>query len=246
MNKIKYKWIVYITINKINGKFYIGCHKVLDPKKWDGYIGHGIYSMSGAKYLKKNGNWPFVNAVVKYGYDNFKRTTLKIFDDEKSALLFEETLVTEELIKSKECYNVTIGGKSSTWFLMQKRIYKFDLKGNFLQSYQSIKTAANSCNLDQANIIACLKGRQHTCGGFYWNYEKKFDYVAYNPEKKVCQYDLNGNLIKVWNSIQEAKIALNTTAICRAIKNKSTAAKYQWRYYNGSLENIDPYKKMKI
>lgn len=79
----------------------------------------------------------------------------------------EKELVTETLLKSKECYNTTIGGKSSSWFLMQKRIFKFDLKGNFLRSYKSIKYAADSCGLDQANLVACLQGRQHTCGGFY-------------------------------------------------------------------------------
>lgn len=243
MEEIKYKWIVYITVNKINGKFYIGYHKTVNPYVWDNYIGRGIYSMAGAKYLKKKGeNCPFVNAVVKYGYENFKRTTLRIFDTEKEALKLEEELVTEVLVKSKECYNATIGGKSSSWFLQQKRIYKFDLNGNFLQSYKSIRIAADNCNIDQGNLVACLQGRQHTCEGFYWNYEKKFDYKPYEPEKKVCQYTLSGKFIKLWDSIKEAKLALQTTSINRAIKNKTSAAKFQWRYFEGNFNDITSYK----
>lgn len=242
-NELKYKWIVYITVNKINGKFYIGYHKTLDPQTWDHYIGCGIYSNAGAKYLKKKGkNCPFINAVVKYGYEKFKRTTLRVFDNESDALQMEKELVTETLLKSKECYNATIGGKACTWFILQKRVFKFDLNGNFLQSYKSIKLAADSCGLDQANLVACLQGRQHTCGGFYWNYEKKFEYNPYTAERKICQYDLSGNFIKVWDSIKEAKIAFQTTAINRAIKNKTSAAKFQWRYFTGSIENISPYK----
>ena len=39
------KYIVYITINRCNGKFYIGVHKT-NPDVFDGYIGNGIYRQS--------------------------------------------------------------------------------------------------------------------------------------------------------------------------------------------------------
>lgn len=65
------KYIVYITINLCNGKFYIGVHKT-NPDIFDGYIGNGIYRDSNIK-SKKNG---FHAAVKKYGYDNFRRTTI--------------------------------------------------------------------------------------------------------------------------------------------------------------------------
>ena len=41
------KYILYITINTINGKFYIGVHKT-NPEVFDGYIGNGIYRQSEA------------------------------------------------------------------------------------------------------------------------------------------------------------------------------------------------------
>lgn len=39
MNNIKY--ILYITINNINRKIYVGVHKT-DISKFDGYIGDGL------------------------------------------------------------------------------------------------------------------------------------------------------------------------------------------------------------
>ena len=36
------KYIVYLTINLCNGKFYFGVHKT-NPDVFDGYIGGGIY-----------------------------------------------------------------------------------------------------------------------------------------------------------------------------------------------------------
>jgi hypothetical protein len=64
------KYIVYITINQCNGKFYIGVHKT-NPEIFDGYIGGGITSEKTV-----NKDTAFHNAVKKYGYKNFKRTTI--------------------------------------------------------------------------------------------------------------------------------------------------------------------------
>lgn len=44
---MKLKYIVYITINLCNGKFYIGVHKT-NPEVFDNYIGLGIYRQSNA------------------------------------------------------------------------------------------------------------------------------------------------------------------------------------------------------
>lgn len=244
---MKYKWIVYITINRCNGKFYFGVHKTINPDVFDGYIGHGVSSDSTAKYIQKIASqkkiqYPFVNAVVKYGYNNFKRSTIKVFDNENDAYQLEAIIVNEKLLKCKNCYNVALGGKL-TYNTIEKRVYKFDLNGNFLQSYKSISDAIVQNGLSTGNLVACLKGRQHTCGGFYWNYEKKFDYKPYEPEKKICQYTLSGKFIAMYDSIKEAKLAIGSTSISRAIKNHSMCKGYQWRYFTGSYDDIPPYKQ---
>ena len=92
---VKYNWIVYITVNILNGHFYFGVHRT-NININDGYIGCGIYRQAQAIE-----NYPFHNAVKKYGYNNFKRTTIKIFDTEKEAYEFEKLIVTPTLLKSK-------------------------------------------------------------------------------------------------------------------------------------------------
>jgi len=37
-----YKTIVYLTVNTVNKKIYIGIHDTENPDKFDGYIGNGI------------------------------------------------------------------------------------------------------------------------------------------------------------------------------------------------------------
>jgi GIY-YIG catalytic domain len=87
-------YILYKTTNKVNGKFYIGVHQTNDIN--DGYIGSGTL-------LKA--------AIVKYGIENFHREVLQIFKSKKDAYQKEKELVTEELVKSKDCYNVKEGGR---------------------------------------------------------------------------------------------------------------------------------------
>ena len=69
------KWIFYITTNILNGHFYFGVHRT-NININDGYIGCGIYRQAQAIE-----NYPFHNAVKKYGYNNFKRETLFEFPD---------------------------------------------------------------------------------------------------------------------------------------------------------------------
>lgn len=56
-------------------------------------------------------------------------------------------------------------------------------------------------------------------------------------KRKVSQIDKNTEeVIKIWNSIQEAADVLGTyassvTSVCRGYKNAKTAKGYKWRYY---------------
>ena len=53
---------------------------------------------------------------------------------------------------------------------------------------------------------------------------------------KVAQYDLNGNLIKVWNSITEAsrsfgcKTTANIRRVCKQVPGRKTYRGFIWRY----------------
>lgn len=50
-------------------------------------------------------------------------------------------------------------------------VAKYNDNGEFLESYNSIKEAADSNNIKTpANIIAAIKGSQKRCGGFRWRY----------------------------------------------------------------------------
>lgn len=86
-------YFLYMTMNLINGKYYIGVHKTNDIN--DGYLGSGLL-------LNK--------AIKKYGRENFKRYILNTYNSLNDAFKDEKEFITEELAKSKQCYNVAAGG----------------------------------------------------------------------------------------------------------------------------------------
>lgn len=89
------KWIVYLTVNSINRKIYVGVHTTKTPQKFDGYLGSG-------KHLKR--------AINLYGKENFKRIVLFVYDKEEKAYLKEVEIVTPEFVARKDTYNFNIGG----------------------------------------------------------------------------------------------------------------------------------------
>jgi group I intron endonuclease len=87
-------FIIYKTTNIINGKFYIGKHKV--SEKYD-----HLYLGSGHQ---------IVAAIKKYGKENFIRETLYEFIDENECIKKEAEIVNNELISNPYCYNIATGG----------------------------------------------------------------------------------------------------------------------------------------
>lgn len=242
------KYIVYITINLCNGKFYIGVHRT-NPETFDGYIGCGIY-----RAYQATKEYTLHKAVRKYGYENFKRTTIKIFPDteegRKDAYELEAVLVNETLLKSKSVYNTAQGGRESYTDSLTKTVYMFDLNGNYLRSFKSAREAAIYINPEnQDNVKQAIKnncqGQTSSSYGYYWSYKKEF-----TPNNKcikaVAQYSISGKFIRTYRSITEAESELQLNSIQQAIVKKGSAGNYQWRYYEGSDTDIPTLVNTKI
>lgn len=50
------------------------------------------------------------------------------------------------------------------------KVYQLSKDGNIIKEWECIGDAARMLGLNAPNIIACLKGRQKTCGGYVWRY----------------------------------------------------------------------------
>ena len=238
----KIKWFVYIVVNLCNGKLYVGTHHG-DPEKID-YIGNGIRCIGDAE----RGEEVFKKAVRKYGIANFRRTVVNVFpyndEGKKSAFDLEAQIVTPVFLRSKNVYNVALGGGGSRPF-NTKRVYKYALNGNYLTSYASVHDAAEELDVKNSYIAEkairnnCL-GSTNSAFGYYWSYKKEFEYKHSKKLKKVAQYEINGKFIRVFDSISAAEEMYQTSNILQAIKKNYLSAGYQWRYYIGDDSDIEP------
>ena len=207
------KYIVYKTTNLINNKIYIGVH-LIDTSKSDTYIGCGVTSKKIS-----NPRTAFHFAVLKYGYDNFKRETLFEFpfteQGMQDAYKKEEELVNSKFLKRKDVYNRALGGKLT--FLSRKRkIAQYTLSGKFLKIYESIQQAIDATGIK--NIASAVCGIYQYSGNFQWKYYtgSQEDISAVEPkEKTVYQYDLQGNLLKVWKSATIASLNFSNPKAAR-------------------------------
>lgn len=167
------------------------------------------------------------------------------------------TEVREKLSKYKKEHPETwIGG----WNKVE--IHQYDLKGNYIASYPSATDAANALNKNiNGDISRCAKGFVASAGGFLWR-EKKVDFIDMSKYKvvvtptgsriydiseegkrkrrnghgrKVNQYSLDGRYIQTFNSVTDAKEALNykgggISKCCLHQPRYASAAGHLWEY----------------
>lgn len=96
--------------------------------------------------------------------------------------------------------------KARTIQISNRKVYKYDSDGNFLQEYDSQKEA----EIDNygSNITKSIKNKSIDFNGFMWSLEKLNNFnskgLSKNSKKQVAQIDDQGNIIKTWESGRQA------------------------------------------
>jgi len=121
-----------------------------------------------------------------------------------------------------------------------KKIYQYDLNGNFIREWESLADIGRYFNLPNKRIPTF---NSKTFKGYRWFYDflgdkiEKIDYNAgiSNRLNKICipiyQYDLDNNLICTYTSYTEAamKIGVSTSSIYSVVNRKNNIYKnYIW------------------
>ena len=217
MSNTNDKYCVYVHINKINGKVYVGQTRYGNHpnKRW----------LNGSGYK----NSPhFYNAIQKYGWDNFDHIVCLSNLSLKDANYFEETLIKKlNSTNPTKGYNSRTGGANS-------RLSK--------QTRQKISQSCKGKNLSKETkdkISKALRGQNNP-----WFGKKLPEEVCQkisdarkginNPRcKKVLQYDTNNNLIAIWDYMTQASKELNITQsnITKCCTGqRKTAGGFIWKY----------------
>lgn len=200
-----FKYIVYLTINTVNNKIYIGEHKTKNPDVFDGYIGNGVNINYPSTYM--NPKYPFQYAVKKYGTSSFKRSILYVFNTEKEALDKEEELVNIDFVKRKDTYNIVRGGRLKPNFYYRKKIYQFDTKGNLVKEWNDVYDAADFIETWKQSIYSAIDHKRRLLG-YYWSFFKTInieEYSSPNISQKVYKYDSTTlKCVGIYESINSA------------------------------------------
>ena len=207
------KFIVYLTVNRINGKVYVGVHTTTEPYKFDGYLGCGVWiRKNGGKF--HNPKQAFHRAFNKYGAEAFTRHTLIVCDTMEEALEYEKKIVTEDFVKSNKTYNPVIGGKGVT-IASQKPVHQYSIDGKYLKTFKSISEAGRKVSPDNpksgfAAISAVINNGKPTAFGYRWDVKKKRYLPKLKKAKRVYMFSEDGELLREFDSAHKANDYMTT------------------------------------
>jgi len=234
------KYIVYQTTNKVNGKIYIGVHKTETPDDFDGYLGNGIYIYRPSSYMHPKTYFQY--AVKKYGIKNFIRTTIKVFDIEADAYKMEADLVNDEFIQRDDTYNLILGGRDVSQFMV--KVYMYDLNGNYEMEFESLIAAAKYLNPNAkggGHLPRAIKHR-HQFLGHQFSYEKVDNIGPIKAMKnrthvekpytggKVGRFDKEGNLLETFETMTDCVKAGYKNAKLVALGKRNICKGFVFKY----------------
>ena len=113
------------------------------------------------------------------------------------------------------------------------KVYEFTLDGILNKIYSSLYELPTK---QQGNIIKCIKGEIKSAYGYIYSFNTNVKpYEKTIPKlktRKVAQYDLHTKqLIKIYNSIKEAKLETGADKISDCARHKlKTSGGYIWEY----------------
>lgn len=215
-------YCVYLHTSPTN-KYYVGITKQNPLKRW----------ANGRGYCK---NKHFYNAILKYGWDNFKHEI--IF----SGITKEEAIQSEkQLIKALNSnnplfgYNNTEGGETRKSLSKEGRLKVSTKNKGKKRSIDTRRKIAESKNNKKGN--PCSQSRKLALSILM-----KGNTYAKNLQINkipIIQLDLNNNVICVWESATDAGKALNIdnsgiSRVCREGESGKYKGKYKnfkWKYF---------------
>jgi hypothetical protein len=199
-------YILYKTTNLVNDKTYIGIHKTNNLD--DGYLGSGF---------------ALLEAVEKYGKENFKREILEFCNSYDELLELEKIYVDINWVRDKSNYNLKTGGQSSGILSEES---KNKISETLKKKYKNGEIIINRKN----GIIPWNKGL---------NYDEEYRFkiseglkgrIPWNKGLKGAQVAWNKGL-KLESMTEEEK------------KKRSKTLKERWKNQEHHSKGVEPWNK---
>lgn len=193
---------IYKITNNINGKIYIGQTRVTEPQRWQQHVWHAYNDSDNDSLL-------LCKAIKKYGKENFTRTIIEECDNcflnEREKYWINYFNATNHDIG----YNVAEGGYGHTKYSNKEIVKAYMDCGSIAKASKVIGMSREQ-----------MSRRLQAIG------------IQTTREIAVCQYDLQGNFIKEYQTMAEAAKETNTPIY--HIREQSIYNKFLWLYKNST------------
>lgn len=230
---------IYKYENLINHMIYIG--QAIDLKE--------RYKKHCYNIKDNNHQEDLYKAFREFGFNNFSYEILEQFEkfDQNKLNELECFYIKKYNSLKPNGYNMVPGGTNGAGLAKGKEVELYDIKGNYIKTFSSAHQASIETNINYSSICACCRGKIKHTKGFQWKYCNSDNIIRDISTKKITiakrkvyQYNLQGNLINIYNTLKEAaeQTNISKSLICNVCNFKSnTAGNYVWRYEGSVFED---------
>lgn len=227
----------------INHQIYIGSSKNLKAR-WAGH----------KSLLKHNKHH---NSILQNYYNKYEKLLFEILEECPENLLLEREQYYVSFLNPKLNCNLNIERphertreqiKNCSEILrkkLSKRIYQYNLNGDFLKEWFNISEAALYYGIHKTGISKCANNKFKSFGGFIWKHFKseKIDSYVDTSTKSVSLYDKNGKHLRDFDSLKECAefIQEKPNIISLSITNKTLINKKYFVEYKGKNFKFSKY-----
>jgi len=222
---------IYLIINLVNNKFYVGSAKNLWQRKLSHYRDlrnqkhKNIYLQNS---YNKYGSQYFINVLLEkveskndlvkceqYWIDTLDATNKEIAYNicpiaESKLGLHHSEKTKLKMSKSMKGIKRTDEGRKNMSISKSKPIIQCTIDGKYIQEWESANYVSKVLNLSQTNISnACLHNTKYA-HNFLWFFKSEYEQKDFNINKfiprigkKINQYTLDGQLIKTWDTYKD-------------------------------------------
>ena len=249
-------YCVYVHTSP-SGKRYVGQTKMKPERRWNN--GNGYLTQKNGNYLQP----AFARAILKYGWDSFEHQIIANNLTKEEADNFEKLLINKlNTMDAKYGYNLRAGGSNGDLSEETRRRISESTKGEKSHMYgkhlnESTKKKISdyrkgrlASEETKRKMSESRKGKNNYFYGKHHTEESRKK-ISENQKglrmgknhvgaRKVKQYDLQGNLLKIWDCMSDAARALgisnhNIYSCCKG--HRKTSGGFIWRYFEDELTN---------
>lgn len=223
--------VIYKITNPL-GKIYIGQTKNYTQRLYN-------YSNPNSNQIGRK----LYNSIKKYSWEQHKVEVIQILENspDVQGILDNLEIYYIEIFNSvKKGLNLTYGGnggKPSQETINKRiasktnKILQYDLNNNFIKEWGGLIEIETILDYKRETIRMNINGKTQSTHGYKWFYKDKSPKVFKSKVRKINQYDLEGNFIKEWDNVKEAKIWLGVGDIYSCLIGKQkTSNNYIWKY----------------